>query len=82
MSEVHSLDRQAMGNDQIVISYDANNNAQYVGQSRPGAATSDSLWRIKLLTYNASNLLTNVQWPGGSPAYGFVWDNRSTYTYS
>lgn len=82
MADAREVSRETMANDQILISYDANNNAQYVGQARAGAATSSGLWRIKLLTYNASNLLTNVQWPSASPAYAFVWDSRATYTYS
>lgn len=73
-----------MANENLTsaMAYDVNGNLIYLGTAEPGAATSDSAWRIKKMTYNASNQITNVQWPSASTLFSFVWDNRATYTYS
>jgi hypothetical protein len=62
--------------------YDGSGNQIYVGWAQTGSASSDSAWRIMQQTFNGSNQLTDVKWPNGSTAFGFVWDNRaSAYTY-
>lgn len=81
MSEVRGLELETRAGDQVQISYDGSNNIQYVGFARPGAATSDSIWRILKLTYDVNSNLTNVQYASGSPSYSQIWDNKAALTY-
>lgn len=53
----------------------------YVGEAQPGTATSSPNWRIKKLTYSG-NLVTQIDWAGGSNAFDKIWDSRTSYTYS
>lgn len=69
-------------NLQQIFEYDVNGNMIYQGWSQPGQATSAQTWRLRKLTYNGSNQLTNIQWPSGSPAFNFIWASRTSYTYS
>jgi len=64
------------------IDYDINSNAIYLGWAQAGSATSDSTWRIIQNTYDGSNRFTGSGFPSGSCAFNFVWDNRTTYSYS
>lgn len=66
----------------IKMDYDGSGNQIYIGWTQPGSATSDTAWRIQKVTYNASNTPTDYQWPSASTSFNFVWDNRTTYTYS
>lgn len=65
-----------------LFEYDGSGFIIYVGNAQPGIASSDGGWRIKKFTNNASGQPTASQYPSGSPAFNFIWDNRATYTYS
>lgn len=65
-----------------LFDYDGSGNTIYIGNAQPGSASSDSVWRIKQLNYNGSNQITSIKFPNGSPAYNFIYDNRTTLTYS
>lgn len=58
------------------------NNVIYIGESQPGSSTSAAVWRIKMLTYNASNMVTDIKWAGGTSAFTKIWDSRTSYTYN
>lgn len=77
---------QANDNFIMQLDYDGSNNLIYQGFAQPGSATSEAVWRIRKYTYNATPLLTSITFPqvNGSPsgAFSFVWDNRSSYSYS
>lgn len=62
--------------------YDANGNQIYVGWAQVGSASSDPSWRIMQQTFNGSNQMTDVKWANGSTGFGWVWDNRASYSYS
>lgn len=49
----------------------------YVGEATPGAATTDSLWRIQKITI--AGTLTTVKW--ASSKFDQIWDNRASLTY-
>ena len=55
---------------------------EYQGLAYPGAVTSAANWQIKKFTYNSSGAVTDVQWAGGSDAFGSIWDNRASLSYS
>lgn len=57
-------------------------NVIYIGEAQPGSATSSAVWRIKKLTYNAQNMVTDIQWAGGNAKFDKIWNNRASYTYS
>lgn len=57
-------------------------NVIYIGESQPGTATSSPNWRIKKLTYNSNNMVTDIKWAGGTNEFTKIWDNRTSYTYS
>ena len=65
-----------------LFDYDGSGNTIYVGNAQPGIDSSATGWRIKQLNYNGSNQIISIEFPNGSPAYNFVWDNRASYTYS
>jgi hypothetical protein len=69
--------------DTIIIVLDASGRAQYICEAAPGSATSAAVWRIRLLTYDATTgALTNQQWAGGSNAYKNVQTTYASYSYS
>lgn len=72
----------SQGNFILRQDFDASGNSTYVGWAQPGTLTSDSRWRILRQTFNGSNQMTATAFPGGSPAFAFVWDNRATYSFS
>lgn len=69
------------GNLQQVFDYDASNHVIYTGWAQAGQATSAAVWRIKKLTYSGDNV-TNIQFPSGSPSFTFIWDSRTSYSFS
>jgi len=64
------------------IEYDVDNNAIYVGRAQPGTANSAASWQIYKMTYDGSNNMTALNWAQGSDNFEFVWNDRTTYTYS
>ncbi len=66
----------------VRIENDANNNPVYVGEAPPGVTTNKIGWRIKKITYDASNNPLQIEWAEGSDAYIYVWDRRADYNYS
>ena len=66
----------------VAIAYDASNNAEYVGEAPPGTSQGTARWRIKKITYDASNNATDVQWASGTNEFDKEWDKRENYTYS
>ena len=72
---------QGATNYTMKFDYDGNNNMIYCGWAQTGSASSDSAWRIMQQTFNGSNLMTDIKWPNGSTAFGFIWDNRAALSY-
>ncbi len=66
----------------IKVDYDGGSNPVYIGEAKPGTATSEKGWRIKKISWDASNNPTEVLWANGSNAFAFVWDDRASYSYS
>ena len=67
----------------IKLDYDGGTNAIYVGECPPGTATSANFWRIKKLTYDANDNVTDVKWASKEAiAFTVNWDGRAGYTYS
>ena len=65
------------------IDYDGGTNATYIGETPSGTATSVALWRIKKLTYDVNNNVTDIQWANKEPVkFTVIWDNRASLNYS
>lgn len=65
----------------LAIEYDANENPVYIGEASIGTAKSATGWRIKKLTFDANDNLTDLKWADGVRAFTKVWDDRADYTY-
>ena len=65
----------------VAIDYAGGANPIYIGKALPGASKAAAVWQIKKLTYSGSNV-TDLQWAGGSLAFGTVWNSRADATYS
>jgi len=66
----------------VNLDYQGGTNPIYIGRAEPGAAPTDPVWAIQRLTYDGNGNPTNVQWASGSIAYAFVWNDRTTLSYS
>jgi YD repeat-containing protein len=65
----------------VMIEY-VGGNPVYVGEAIPGTATSKAEWRIKRLTYDASDNPVTILWASGTVAFKHKWDDRASYDYS
>jgi len=66
----------------IAAEYDGNSLLLYFADALPGTATSSPLWRIRKLLYDGNGNFTRLIWPNGDTTNNYVWDIRSTYSYS
>jgi hypothetical protein len=62
-------------------------NLIYIGIARPGALTSNPVWQIRKLAYDANNNVISMTYAQNPAAdaiaeFEFIWDNRAGYTYS
>lgn len=69
-------------NNTMKFDYDGSGNMIYTGWAQTGTASSDPNWRIMQQTFNGTNQMTDIKWPNGSTSYNFIWDSRSSYSYS
>lgn len=53
-------------------------NYNYVGNAVPGSATSDAVWQIKRI----DNTTGDIDWAGGALNFKWIWDNRTSLSYS
>lgn len=65
-----------------VISYNANQDIEYIGNAAPGSLASESVWKIINLTYDVNDNIETVVYASGNRKFDKVWDNRASYTYS
>lgn len=56
--------------------------AIYVGEAVPGSSKASAVWRIKKLTYDTNNNVTDVQYAGGVATFVNIWNNRAVFSYS
>ena len=63
------------------LSYDADSNIEYVGAAKSGTLVSTAAWKIMKFGYTNNNL-SEVTYPSGLATYDYIWNNRTTYTYS
>jgi YD repeat-containing protein len=56
--------------------------ALYIGEADPGYSVASARWRIKKLTYDASDNVSAIEWASGNLNFDKVWNSRTTYAYS
>jgi YD repeat-containing protein len=64
------------------IAYNASNQPIYQGWASPGAATSDAVWRICKMTWDASGNMTSIDWCDSNKNFDNIWDDRASVTYT
>jgi len=81
-SEIFALG-QTIGNEDFFeqrIENDADGNPLYIGWCPvANGATSEEIWWIKKLHYDANGHVDWVQLPIGKKGFLFAWDDRATY---
>ena len=65
----------------VALAY-SGENVTFVGDAIPGSSKSSTVWRIKKLTYDSNNNVTDIQWAGGENKFNQKWDDRTSLTYS
>lgn len=50
----------------------------YVGDSAPGSAASDAVWRIYKIVISSG---LSLKYADGNTRFDNIWDNRSSLTY-
>lgn len=53
---------------------------QYIGNAKPGVATSSAEWRIFRVTTSGDEVKT--EFAGGTARFINIWDDRAGYSYS
>lgn len=64
--------------DEILI--DESTSDTYIGNTKPGTASSSALWRIRKIAVAAG--VTSIKFADGDDQYDNVWDNRLSLSYS
>jgi len=66
----------------IRAEYSGANLLIYFADALPGTLSSAASWRIRKLSYDGNGNFTELAWPNADTSFSYIWDNRSTYTYS
>ncbi len=66
-------------NDKVLID-EVSASVTYIGYADPDSLTSEAVWKIKKVTLVGD--VTSIQYADGTSQYLYVWDDRTTYTYS
>lgn len=80
--EMSELLYAVLGGYTTVISYNASNDPEYIGEAQPGSSKDDSVWRIFKIVYNASNDPIDITWAGGESLFTKKWNDKAGYDYS
>jgi len=71
-----------LANYTVKMENNASGDPVYVGKTARGNASSLGVWQIQKITYDGNGGVTDVQWPSKSDKFDFVWDDRTSYTYT
>ena len=61
-----------------VLIYEASPTVLYGGDSAPGSATADAVWRIYKIVISSG---LSLKYADGNTRFDNIWDNRSSLTY-
>lgn len=66
---------------------DGNGNPLYLGFAKVGTLNSEAKWQISFHVWDGNDSLTSRTWPqnassNASSEYEFVWNDRTSQTYS
>ena len=65
-----------------LVSYNANQDIEYIGNASPGSGTDKKVWKITTLTYDVNGNIESLIFAEGTRKFDKAWDNRADYTYS
>jgi|WetSurMetagenome_2_1015567.scaffolds.fasta_scaffold197544_2 hypothetical protein len=65
-----------------LFEFDMNGNPIYLGMAEPGVTTDKKNWSIRKIAWDVDGNPESIMWANGSREFKFVWDNRSSYTYT
>lgn len=54
----------------------------YIGEAIVGSSQSNSVWKIKKLTYDGSGNLAATLFADGNDNFDNIWDDRASLSYS
>lgn len=79
---IEILKRAGIGEYIIQLAYNADDNIEYVGKAAPSSNTSESVWQIVKLNYDADQNIIQKLYAVGTKLFDKIWDDRADYTYS
>ena len=82
MAVIRTILDQVNQNDIYLSDLTSTANLEYWGFAAPGSATSAAVWKIYVIDLNSDGRDTGKRWANASPAYAFIWNNRTSITYS
>ena len=65
---------------QLTRNVDEVSDVYYIGEAAPGSNTASSVWRIKKITFNGDDSVT--EWADGNSNFDNTWDNRLSLSYT
>lgn len=69
---------QEVPNKVVIDAVDAT--TTYIGETKPGTATSAALWRIKKIS--TASTVTSIELADGNDLFDNIFDNRASLSYS
>lgn len=79
---IEILKRAGIAEYILQLAYDVNDNVEYIGKAAPSSTTSESVWQIVKLEYDADQNIEQKLYASGTKLFDKIWDDRADYTYS
>lgn len=70
-----------IGSGMVFIDETSTASITYIGKARRATTTSDANWQIMVIDETTDTVKINL-FPNGDDSPNYVWDDRTTYTYS
>ena len=64
------------------ISYDVDQNIEYIGKARPGTLDTEDEWTLLKVIYDINVNIIEILLADGNNLFNKKWSLRSTYSYS
>ena len=79
---IEILKRAGVAEYIIQSAKNADGNIEYIGKAAPSSTTSESVWQIIKLEYDADQDFEQKLYAEGAKLFDKIWDSRADYTYS
>ena len=64
------------------LAYTTGLSIEYIGSAAPSSATSEDVWKITKIIYDANENITEILFAEGTKHFDKIWDDRASYNYS